>query len=145
MKKNICHECGIYTNNVEFCPLCLEGRLDESPEPLQPINSKEDCLQLAFIDAFSNDRDFGLKQYRNFIIDRPNYYNVILSAMQTFASQFPTGYSREQMEEAIRYAINIKDLWSAGQAGTVSADHEGELQALQKMEDLFTQALPLNK
>ena len=39
--------------------------------------------------------------------------------------------------EAIKYAMNIKDLWSAQQSGTFSADHEGEMQALSKMEQQF--------
>lgn len=36
--------------------------------------------------------------------------------------------------EAIQCALNIKDLWSAQQHGTISADHEGEMQALNEMQ-----------
>lgn len=39
------------------------------------------------------------------------------------------------MFEAIQCALNLKDLWSAQQNGTVSADHAGEMEALQAMLD----------
>lgn len=45
------------------------------------------------------------------------------------------------MLEAIQCALNIKDLWSAQQHGTVSADHAGEMEALQKMQDKLEAAL----
>ena len=45
------------------------------------------------------------------------------------------------MYEAIRSALNIKDLWSAQQHGTVSADHEGEMLALRAMEIMLQAAL----
>jgi hypothetical protein len=45
------------------------------------------------------------------------------------------------MLEAIQCALNLKDLWSAQQHGTVSVDHEGEMQALQKMQDKLEAAL----
>lgn len=51
------------------------------------------------------------------------------------------------LAEAIDFALHIKDLWSAQQSGTVSADHEGEMQALALMEEKLTTALnkALNK
>lgn len=41
---------------------------------------------------------------------------------------------------AIQHALNLKDLWSADQYGTVSADHEGEMQALKEMQNMLEAA-----
>ena len=49
--------------------------------------------------------------------------------------------SAPDMYEAIKSALNIKDLWSAQQHGTISADHEGELLALRTMETMLQAAL----
>lgn len=46
-------------------------------------------------------------------------------------------------EDAIRYALNIVDLWGVSQKGTVTADHEGEMQALSQMESKLKEALNL--
>lgn len=45
--------------------------------------------------------------------------------------------------EAVEFALSIRDLWAADQVGTVSADHEGEMQALSKMEKMFKSAFLL--
>jgi hypothetical protein len=45
------------------------------------------------------------------------------------------------MFEAIQCALNLKDLWSAQQSGTVSADHSGEMEALQAMQDKLEAAI----
>lgn len=45
------------------------------------------------------------------------------------------------MLKAIQCALNLKDLWSAHQHGTISADHAGEMEALQKMQDKLEAAL----
>lgn len=37
--------------------------------------------------------------------------------------------------EAIQHALNLKDLWSADQYGTVPSDYEGTKNALQQMQD----------
>jgi len=41
------------------------------------------------------------------------------------------------MYDAIQCALNIKDLWSADPQGTISADREGEMQALKLMQEKF--------
>jgi len=53
----------------------------------------------------------------------------------------PAGMEEAVMIEAIQYALNLIDLWGAGQYGTVSADHEGEMQALKNMELKLRSAL----
>jgi hypothetical protein len=47
------------------------------------------------------------------------------------------------MLEALQRALNIVDLWGAGQHGTITPKecHEGELQALQKMENEIRSAI----
>lgn len=45
------------------------------------------------------------------------------------------------MYEAIQCALNLKDLWSAQQHGTISADHAGEMEALKAMQDKLEAAL----
>lgn len=47
----------------------------------------------------------------------------------------------KELIEAIEYALRIRDLWAVDQHGTVSADHEGEMQALSMMESKFKSAL----
>lgn len=53
--------------------------------------------------------------------------------------------NNKQLEEALKFALEIKDLWSASQYGTTGVDRERELQALEKMESLIESSLNLNK
>jgi hypothetical protein len=61
-----------------------------------------------------------------------------------YNSTYGAGTNPEALSDlldAIKYAIEIKDLWSADQYGTISADQEGEMQALAKMEEKFKAAI----
>ena len=63
----------------------------KAPEPLQTIKSKEEVL-----DSYEPNREY------------PSYYHEsnVLDAMQTYASQFPTGFSREQMQGYVRFYLD---------------------------------------
>ena len=49
-----------------------------------------------------------------------------------------------QLKQVIRQALEIKDLWNEeGKTHSFCEEHEGELQALNKMEQEFKRALEL--
>ena len=72
--------------------------LDEFPAPLQPIKSKEEVLNACLA---------PLNRYPKIIHRDPQVYHAALTAMQTYAAQFTTGYSREQMEEMAVHILSV--------------------------------------
>lgn len=67
--------------------------------------------------------------------DTNNSYTMNLSSLISEATE------NDKAINALRFAMNIKDLWAASQYGTISADHEGEMKALSEMENMFKDAL----
>lgn len=83
---------------------------------------------------------YGEKNETAGIRGKANAQAIVSAVNNTFGA----GINPEAVQDlmnAIQYALEIKDLWSADQYGTISADHEGEMQALAKMEEKLKAAI----